>query len=97
MRIFWEEDAEADLDRLFAYILEDNPEAALRIVDTIRQTVQILSDHPHLGRTGRVADTKELVIPGTPYIVPYQIIEDRIILLRVLHGAQMWPEGFAEP
>lgn len=96
MRIFWEEDAEADLDRIFEYILEDNPEAALRVVETIRETVQILIEHPHLGRGGRVADTRELIIPGTPYIVPYQVVEDRIILLRVLHGARQWPESFEE-
>lgn len=96
MRIFWEEDAEADLDRTFEYILEDNPEAALRVVETIRETVQILIEHPHLGRGGRVADTREFVIPGTPYIVPYQVIEDRIILLRVLHGTRQWPESFEE-
>jgi len=57
MRIFWEEDAEEDIARLFEFILEDNPEAALRIVDTIRQAVEILIEHPHLGRGGRVADT----------------------------------------
>jgi addiction module RelE/StbE family toxin len=96
MQIFWEEDAEADLDRIFEYILADNPDAALRIVDTIRQAVQILIEHPHLGRAGRVADTRELVILGTPYIVPYLVLDDRIILLRVLHGAQQWPESFTE-
>jgi addiction module RelE/StbE family toxin len=96
MQIFWEEDAEADLDRIFEYILANNPDAALRIVDTIRQAVQILIEHPHLGRAGRVADTRELVIPGTPYIVPYLVLDDRIILLRVLHGAQQWPESFTE-
>ncbi|ETW95415.1 MAG: hypothetical protein ETSY1_30775 [Candidatus Entotheonella factor] len=53
-------------------------------------------EHPHLGRVGRVADTRELVITDTPYIVPYMVSEDRIILLRVLHGAQQWPEGFGE-
>ncbi|MEE8303191.1 MAG: type II toxin-antitoxin system RelE/ParE family toxin [Candidatus Tectomicrobia bacterium] len=96
MRIFWEEDAEEDLDRIFEYILEDNPEAALRVVETIQQTVQMLIEHPHLGRAGRVADTRELVIPGTPYIVPYQVLGDQIIILRALHGAQQWPESFEE-
>ena len=67
MRIFWEEeDAEEDLGGIFDHILADNPEAALRVVDTIRQTVQMLIEYPYLGRSGRVADTRELVIPGTP-------------------------------
>ncbi|ETW99518.1 MAG: hypothetical protein ETSY1_14765 [Candidatus Entotheonella factor] len=95
MRIFWEEDAEEDLDKIFEYILEDNPQAVLRMVDRIRQAVQRLIEHPHLGRAGRVADTRELVISGTPYLVPYQVLDDRIVILRVLHGARQWPEGFA--
>ena len=48
------------------------------MVETLRQTVPILMEHLHLGRSGRVADTRELVIPGPPSMVPYQGFDDRI-------------------
>jgi toxin ParE1/3/4 len=44
-----------------------------------------------MGRSGRVADTRELVISRTPFIVVYRVTPTRIEILRVLHGAQAWP------
>ena len=45
-----------------------------------------------LGRTGRVAGTRELVIPGTPYIVPDRVKGDVVQIITILHGAQQWPD-----
>lgn len=35
--------------------------------------------------------TRELVVPGTPFIVPYRVIQNRIEIIRVLHTSQLWP------
>ena len=47
---------------------------------------------PHRGRRGRWPATRELVIPGTPCIVPYRVKGDLIEILRVFHGTRLWPE-----
>ncbi len=98
MNIIWRTSAEAELDEAFDYLLERNPAAALRTYEAIRKGVELLTDHPNLGRPGRVEDTRELVIAGTPYIVPYTV--DRragaVIILRVLHGARRRPVDFGE-
>ncbi len=73
-------------------IAEDNPEAAMRVVLRIRAVVQRLATTPALGRPGRVAGTRELVVPGTPYIVPYRITGDIVQIITVLHSAQRWPD-----
>jgi toxin ParE1/3/4 len=44
-----------------------------------------------MGRQGRCAGTRELVIARTPYIVAYRIERLAVVVLRVLHGAQRWP------
>ncbi len=44
-----------------------------------------------LGRVGRQRSTRELVISRTPFIVIYRIMNGRIEILRLLHGAQQWP------
>ena len=49
---------------------------------------------PHHGRPGRVAETRELPVPRTPYILAYTVIGYRVVVTAVLHGAQEWPEGF---
>ena len=47
------------------------------------------------GRSGRVPDTRELVISDTPFIAAYTIDQDRIVVLAIYHGAQQWPEVFS--
>ncbi len=55
---------------------------------------QALIDNRHLGRPGRVKGTRELVVTRTPYIVAYRLKRQSIQILRVLHGARLWPERF---
>lgn len=90
MRLVRRQSYAADLDRIVDHIAEDNPAAALNMWDEIERHVERLSDFPHSGRTGRVPRTRELVVPGTAYIVVYMVGDD-VELVRVLHGAQQWP------
>ncbi len=76
-------------------ISEDNPGAATRMVERIRGAVERLREFPALGRPGRVAGTRELVVSGTPYIVPYGVTEDQIQILGLMHSVQRWPDRFA--
>ena len=87
----WHRLARKDLRSIRAYIAKENPKAAERVAKSIRQAVDGLSDNPSIGRMGRVLHTRELVIVGTPYIAPYTVAGDMVIVLRVLHGAQSWP------
>ena len=43
-----------------------------------------------MGRAGRVLRTRELVITKFPYIVPYQVRDNNIYILRVLHTSRIW-------
>ena len=73
-------------------IAADNPRAATRMIERVRAPVLRLTASPALGRPGRVADTRELVIPHTPYIVPYRVKNDVVQIITILHGAQRWPD-----
>lgn len=96
MIILWRTQAEDDLNATFDYLIDRDPAAALRVYQTIRARIETLADHPALGRPGRVPDTRELVIGRTPYIVAYtaDTRRDVVVILRVLHGAQRWPDAF---
>ena len=50
--------------------------------------------HPKLGRAGRIKGTRELVVSRTSFIVAYRIEGQRIEVIRLLHGAQRWPDAF---
>jgi toxin ParE1/3/4 len=92
MRIVWSPTAIANLAEIRAYIEKDKPEAALSIAKRIVASVDRLSRNPRLGRLGRHAGTRELIIPGTPYLIPYKIERGTIKILAVFHTAQLWPK-----
>ena len=95
MTILWSPEAIDDLMSLRAYVADDNPAAARRVVLHIMHNIeQLPSDNPQMGRPGRVPGTRELVIPRTPFVVPYRLKSDIIQILRVYHGARRWPESF---
>jgi len=96
MRLEWSIFAQADRDTIFDYIEADRPQAAITVDNRIRAQVEGLARFPESGRHGRVAGTRELVIQRTPYIVAYRITRDTVRVLRVLHGAQQWPENMFE-
>lgn len=91
MRIRWLDEAISDLIEIRDYITNDKPQAAQAVASRIRKTVDLLKDQPGIGRPGRVEGTKELIIPGLPYIIPYRVKANIIEILRVLHTARKWP------
>lgn len=92
MRVEWLRTALANLNAEGEFIAQDNPAAAERVVNAILQSVNQLKKFPAVGRPGRVPGTRELVVRGTPYIVPYRVRQQTIQILRVFHGARRWPE-----
>ena len=93
MIINWSSLASKDLEDIVDYILESTPQAALAIYDRIKKKVEMLAEYPNIGRVGRVAGTRELIIPGTSFIVPYRVQDKTIEILRVLHASRQWPES----
>ena len=73
------------------YIAAENPLAAVRIDAQIERQADLLLVHSLMGREGRVAGTRELVISDSPFLLVYRIKGQKIEILRLLHGAQRWP------
>ena len=94
MHVKWLEEAGQDLIDIRTYIAHEHPDTAQSVAQRILETIAYLRDHPEIGRTGRITGTRELVIPGLPYIVPYRVKGNVIEILGVLHGAREWPNEF---
>jgi toxin ParE1/3/4 len=91
----WSPEAIDDLAAVRAYIEQDDPAAAQRVALHIVQSVEtLLPNSPEIGRPGRVPGTRELVIPRTPFIVPYRLVGSTIQILRNLPGSRRWPAVF---
>lgn len=87
---------QTDLDDILERIAASNAPTADKMLFEIERQVTQLEDFPHMGRLGRLARTRELVIARTPYLVVYST-NGVVILLRLLHGAQRWPPSRFDP
>ena len=89
-RIRWTMRALRRLDEIGAYVENDDPAAAARVIARIVSAVDLLSDMPAAGRIGRIPGTREIVLSDIPYIIPYRVRQD-IEILTVMHASQKWP------
>jgi len=76
------------------HLAAESERAADKLIDRILAAVEVLAQHPQLGRPGRVEGTRELVITRTPFIVAYRLRANQVQILAVLHAARRWPEQF---
>jgi toxin ParE1/3/4 len=93
MKLTWSLEAIDDLVSLRAQILVDDPAAAKRVALHILHCIEeLLPPNPQLGHPGRVPGTRELVIPKTPFVVPYRVHAASLEILRIYHHARRWPK-----
>ena len=88
MRIRWTRLALNDFEQAHDFIAQDNPESAHKIAQQILDATRKLLKLPRIGRIGEDEDTREWIVPRTPYMLIYTIKEDAIELLRVWHMSQ---------
>ena len=90
MRLEWTHVAQADRDGIYGYIEADNPRAAIALDERFLNVATRLTRFPRLGRPGRVEGTHEFVV-HKHYVIVYEIGEETVRILRVLHTSRLWP------
>jgi toxin ParE1/3/4 len=90
MQVRWTTPAAQDLEEIAQYIRRDSEPAARAVAKTLFDAANSLDLLPSRGRAGRIPGTRELVVPGSPYIVVYQVTPTTIQILHIYHGARNW-------
>lgn len=90
MRLEWTDPALQDLREAGDYLAQENPQAAAMMAARIQEAVEYSMDYPGIGRAGRLSDTRELVVTGTPFLVIYRLRCPTVQILRLLHHARKW-------
>ena len=94
--VFWSKGALDDLNSVIQYIAAENPAAALSVISKIEKAGNALGNMA-TGRKGRVSGTYEKPVTALAYIMAYAIEQrrdggERVVILRVIHGARDWKE-----
>lgn len=90
MRVFWTPQAEQDRLEIWETIAADNLQAAARMDALFSDAAAVLAQHPKMGRVGQVTGTREL-IPHESYRLVYEIAEESVWILALVHTARLWP------
>lgn len=83
-----------NLDEEISYIANEDPQMARLVLRRIYDAVLLLQENPALGQPGRVHGTRELVVPGTRYLIPYRVQPQlqQVQILRVFHTSKKPPK-----
>jgi toxin ParE1/3/4 len=100
MSVQFTEIAVLDIDDIWSYlaITQGNPKVAQKVMDELRQTFELLSDFPMMGRERN--DLKQgirRIVVRKRYIVLYRVIDEDILIERVVHGSRDLESLFQEP
>jgi toxin ParE1/3/4 len=94
MKVIWSPRAVRHLISLREFIATESEQSAALVAHRILDAIDLLKTQPEMGRAGRVVGTRELVVPDTPYVIPYRVKRNRLEVIAIFHGRQKWPTKF---
>lgn len=86
MRIVWTDDAVGNLEAIVTYVATFNPAAAQRLAERLVAVADSLTEFPHRGRDA--GEGRREMTTVWPYILRYRVEGERVIILRIRHGAR---------
>ena len=84
----------ADLDEIWFYIAQDNPEAADRFIRALVTRFLRLASMPEMGRRREELAPRLRSLAFGNYVIFYRPMENGVEIARVLHGARDLPPLF---
>lgn len=91
MNVRYTRGALVQLEEVFTYIVEHDPDAAERVIRRIRASVQVLGLYPHLGRRTTKRGVRMVVTSPYRYRVFYEVRGNEVVILHIRHGAMADP------
>jgi toxin ParE1/3/4 len=90
MKIRWAPAAKNDRAQIFSYIEARDPGAAIWMDELFMNAVSRLGYFPFMGKRGAVDGTRE-IIPHESYRIVYQVEDQTVSILMIVHTARQWP------
>ena len=88
LEIVWSPLSRVRLRQICEYAARDKPDAAEKLATRIVALVEVLKDHPYIGRTGSEPGVRELIVGGT-HLIFYRVRGKRVTINTIRHAAQL--------
>lgn len=92
MKLVWLLEARDDIRRLFDFLVDKDPDVALRMLQRVRTGAATLLEFPHAGkRMDEDTERRELFVPfGVgAYVLRYRIRDEFVVIIRVWHSREL--------
>jgi len=92
MNLVWLPEARDDIRRLFDFLLDKEPDAAVRMLQRVRSGAATLLEFPYAGkRMDEATERRELFVPfGVgAYVLRYRLRDETIVVIRVWHSREL--------
>lgn len=92
MKLVWLPEARDDIRRLFDFLVDKDPDAALRMLHRVRAGAATLLEFPRSGkRMDEDTERRELFVPfGVgAYVLRYRIRGEFVVIIRVWHSREL--------
>jgi len=86
--------ARRDLAQIHAYISQESPEIASRIVARLIERSQKLTDNPFEGRQTDEPNVRVIIAPRLRYLIFYTVTSDEIHITHIRHTSRRRPPGW---
>lgn len=93
MNLVWASAAAEEWTEQYRFYFARNPAAARRMRERVMERAGQLRQFPRMGKPGRVDGSRELVIPGTPFVLVYDENPARVEILHVHDTRQNFEES----
>ena len=77
-----------DLDDIWDYIAQDNPQVADHFIDKVEKQCRLLAEFPNIGTNCDALSPGLRFLVVDKYVLFYIALDDGIEVVRVLHGAR---------
>ena len=88
MEVFWLPIALENLKEIERYILQNDPGSVKKVAQKIKNTVLLIKEHSFIGKPSLVDGFREIKVANLPFVIPYKVVENKIIIVRIFHTRQ---------
>jgi addiction module RelE/StbE family toxin len=90
VKLNWSPQSIEDRKQIYAFIAEHDRRAADEMDELFKRQASLLESFSEMGKPGRVAGTRELVV-HKHYVLVYACAGDTVAILTVLHTSRQYP------
>jgi addiction module RelE/StbE family toxin len=94
MRVRFTRPAHKDLRAIFAYVSQDNPEQASRLIAQLIERAWALGENPYEGRETDEPNARVIVVPKLRHFIFYSVETGEVHITHIRHASRRRPPGW---